>query len=62
MNAMKNLPGFNICGHVHDELFIECPATVSLEEICRAMTTPPEWMPDTLLKADGYVTEFYKKD
>lgn len=24
MNAMKNLPGFFICGHVHDELIIEC--------------------------------------
>ena len=62
MNAMKNLPGFFICGHVHDELIIECKETVSLDEVCKAMAHNPTWMPDILLRADGYTTEFYKKD
>lgn len=62
MNAMKNLPGFFICGHVHDELIIECKDTVSLDEVCKAMAHNPSWMPDILLRADGYTTEFYKKD
>lgn len=62
MNAMKNLPGFFICGHVHDELIIECKETVSLDEVCKAMAHNPVWMPDILLRADGYTTEFYKKD
>lgn len=62
MNAMKNLPGFFICGHVHDELIIECKDTVSLDEVCKAMAYNPSWMPDILLRADGYTTEFYKKD
>lgn len=62
MNAMKNLPGFFICGHVHDELIIECKDTVSLDEVRRAMAHNPSWMPDILLRADGYTTEFYKKD
>ena len=62
MNAMKNLPGFFICGHVHDELIIECKETVSLDEVCKAMAHNPSWMPDILLRADGYTTEFYKKD
>ncbi|MCD3389056.1 DNA polymerase [Streptococcus equi subsp. zooepidemicus] len=62
MNAMKNLPGFFICGHVHDELIIECKETVSLDEVCKAMAHNPSWMPDILLRADGYITAFYKKD
>ena len=62
MNAMKNLPGFFICGHVHDELIIECKETVSLDEVCKSMAHNPSWMPDILLRADGYTTEFYKKD
>lgn len=62
MNAMKNLSGFFICGHVHDELIIECKEDVSLDEVCKTMAHNPSWMPDILLRADGYITEFYKKD
>lgn len=62
MNAMKNLPGFLICGHVHDELIIECPESVSLDEVCAAMAHNPSWMPDILLRVDGYITKFYMKD
>ena len=62
MNAMKNLPGFHICGHVHDELIIECEQSVSLDDVCKAMANNPSWMPDILLRADGYTTSFYKKD
>ena len=62
MNAMKNFPGFFICGHVHDELIIECKEDVSLEKVCKTMAHNPSWMPDILLRADGYITEFYKKD
>lgn len=62
VNAMKNLPGFLICGHVHDELIIECPESVSLDEVCAAMAHNPSWMPDILLRADGYITDFYMKD
>lgn len=62
MNAMKNLPGFLICGHVHDELIIECPENVSLDAVCAAMAHNPSWMSDILLRADGYITDFYMKD
>ncbi|MBU3839810.1 MAG: DNA polymerase, partial [Candidatus Ruminococcus intestinipullorum] len=62
MNAMRNLPGFLIAGHVHDELLIECKEDVSLDEVCKAMARNPEWFPDILLRADGYITSFYKKD
>lgn len=62
MNAMKNLPGALICGHIHDELLIECKEEVSLDDVCKAMAHTPEWFPDILLRADGYITSFYKKD
>lgn len=62
MNAMRNLPGFLIAGHVHDELLIECKEDVSLDEVCKAMAYNPEWFPNILLRADGYITSFYKKD
>lgn len=51
-----------ICGHVHDELIIECSKNVSLDAICKQMGRFPSWMSDILLRADGYETEFYKKD
>ena len=62
MNAMKNLPGALICGHIHDELLIECKEDVSLDDVCKAMACNPEWFPDILLRADGYITKFYRKD
>ena len=62
MNAIKNLPGFLIAGHVHDELLIECKEDISLGDVCTAMAHNPEWFPDILLRADGYMTKFYKKD
>lgn len=62
MNAMKNLPGALICGHIHDELLIECKEEVSLDYVCKAMVHTPECFPDILLRADGYITSFYKKD
>ncbi|MBO4456684.1 MAG: DNA polymerase [Butyrivibrio sp.] len=62
MNAMMNLPGAFICGHIHDELLIECTEDTPLTEICAAMAKNPSWFPDILLRADGYITPFYKKD
>lgn len=62
MNAMKTLSHCFICGHVHDELIMECSEKVSLEVLCQQMARTPDWMPDILLRADGYITEFYKKD
>ena len=61
MNAMKNLPGFFICGHVHDELIIECDPRVSLDAICEQMGRTPPWMKGLLLRADGYECPYYQK-
>ena len=61
-NAMKTLRHCFIVGHVHDELIIECAPGVDQKAVCEQMGRSPEWMPDILLRADGYETEFYKKD
>ena len=62
MNAMKTLSHCFICGHVHDELIIECREDVSLDELCKQMARVPDWMPGILLRSDGYITPWYRKD
>ncbi|MCD8366147.1 MAG: hypothetical protein LUC83_10165 [Clostridiales bacterium] len=59
---MQNLSFCFICGHVHDEVIIECSQDVSVEAICSIMSRSPDWMPDILIRGDGYETQFYKKD
>ena len=60
--AMRNLSDQQICGHVHDELIIECPEDATVESISSLMSKTPDWMPDILIRDDGYDTKFYKKD
>lgn len=60
--AMRTLSNCFICGHVHDELIIECDKRVSLATICEQMGRTPPWIDGILLRADGYECDFYKKD
>lgn len=60
--AMKTLRHCFICGHVHDELIIECSMDVSLKTVCEQMGRTPPWIKGLALRADGYETMFYKKD
>lgn len=60
--AMHNLSDQQICGHVHDELIIECPARTDVSSITSVMGKSPDWMPNILIRGDGYETNFYKKD
>lgn len=60
--AMKTLSNHFICGHVHDEIIIECNMDISVEEICREMGKTPPWLSNLVLRADGYECSFYKKD
>ena len=48
--------------HVHDELIIEAPLEVPVEKVCRVMGMTPPWIEGLQLRADGYETEFYRKD
>lgn len=60
--AMRNLSHCFICGHVHDELIIEYSQDVDYKSICNIMSRSPDWMPDILIRGDGYETKFYKKE
>lgn len=62
MYAIKTLSHCFICGHVHDEIIIECSQGLSLDAICEQMGRTPPWIDGLLLRADGYETMFYKKD
>ena len=59
--AMQTLSHCFICGHVHDELIIECDPRVSLDAICEQMGRTPPWMKGLLLRADGYECPYYQK-
>lgn len=41
---------------------LECSPNVDLNVICKQMGRSPEWMQDILLRADGYETDWYRKD
>ena len=60
--ALRTLKDYSIVGHVHDEIIIECKQDVSLDAICEQMGRVPDWIDGLLLRADGYETQFYKKD
>ena len=60
--SMRTLSHCFIVGHVHDELIIEAPINTDLKAICEQMGRTPDWIDGLLLRADGYETNFYKKD
>lgn len=64
VEAMRRLEaaGYQIVMHVHDEAVIEAPADASLDDICAIMGQTPAWAEGLLLRADGYVCDFYQKD
>ena len=64
VEAMRRLEaaGYSIVMHVHDEAVIEAPADASLDDICAIMGQTPAWAEGLLLRADGYVCDFYQKD
>ena len=62
MYAMKTLQCCSIVAHVHDELIIEADKRMSLDAVCEQMGRTPPWAEGLLLRADGYETDFYKKD
>lgn len=60
--AMRNLHNCSIVMHIHDEVVIESDNRTSLQEVCELMGRTPPWAKGLQLRADGYVTDFYKKD
>ncbi len=60
--AMRTLSDYDVTMHIHDELVIEAEPNVSLEKICKLMGKTPPWTEGLILRADGYVCDFYMKD
>ena len=58
--------GYNVAGHVHDEVLVDLtgrsqdPET-DLATITEIMTQVPDWATDLPLAAEGFVTERYRK-
>lgn len=60
--AMQTLRHCFITMHIHDELVIEADSRMSLDAVCKQMSRTPPWAQGLKLHADGYETDFYKKD
>lgn len=60
--AMRTLSDYDVTMHIHDELVIEAEPNVSLEKICKLMGKTPPWAEGLILRADGYVCDFYMKN
>ena len=60
--AMQNLSDYRIVMHIHDEVVIEAPYSVSVDEITDKMSITPPWAEGLVLNADGYECGFYRKD
>lgn len=60
--AMQTLHCCSIVMHIHDEVVIEADCRMSLQAVCDQMGRTPPWASGLQLRADGYETDFYKKD
>lgn len=60
--AMQTLRCCSIVMHIHDEVVIEADRRMSLQAVCDQMGRTPPWASGLQLCADGYETDFYKKD
>ena len=54
--------GLQVVFHVHDEVIIDAPADVTVEEICGLMAEPIPWAPGLILKGAGFESQYYMKD
>lgn len=58
--------GYRIVAHIHDECIAEVPKDGKEQQyydlMASLMGTPPDWASDLPLRADGYLTPYYKKD
>ena len=60
--AMNTLRCCSIVMHIHDEVVIEADRRMSMQAVCNQMGRTPPWAKGLQLRADGYETDFYKKD
>ena len=51
--TMQNMRDLGIVMHIHDEVVIEAPAGLTVDEVVRRMTIVPSWAEGLVLDADG---------
>lgn len=63
-HAMQQLEsaGCRIVMHIHDEVVIEAPKAMQVDEVGKLMGIVPLWAEGLILDAAGYETGFYMKD
>lgn len=54
--------GLQVVFHVHDEVVIDAPTDVTVEEICDLMAEPIPWANGLVLKGAGFEHIYYMKD
>lgn len=54
--------GLQVVFHVHDEVIIDAPMEVTVDEICGLMAEPIPWAPGLILKGAGFENDYYMKD
>lgn len=57
-----NALGLQVVFHVHDEVIIDAPMDVTVEQICGLMAEPITWAPGLILKGAGFENGYYMKD
>lgn len=62
-HALCDLSDLEIVIHVHDEIILEAPPSLTVEEVSARMGETPPWAPGLLLQVDGNdCPAFYRKD
>lgn len=54
--------GLQVVFHVHDEVIIDAPRDVAVDEVCGLMAAPVPWAPGLILKGAGFESSYYMKD
>ena len=54
--------GLQVVFHVHDEVIIDAPMDVTVDQICGLMAEPIPWAPGLILKGAGFESDYYMKD
>lgn len=54
--------GLQVVFHVHDEVIIDAPMEITVDEICDLMAEPISWAPGLILKGAGFESSYYMKD
>lgn len=61
LKRIENL-GLQVVFHVHDEVIIDAPVDVTVEQICSLMAEPVPWAEGLVLKGAGFENGYYMKD